>query len=391
MITDAARENEIIIVRQDLRKQCRAVSEDRNIERQESAKSPKKKLFGMNLPTFGRSSTPAPPMPSKAAQVFGQAPRNPTIAVVRPIKPAGPFKTPTKTSRSDTTKSLPAKILNEGTHTRSHHSGAARRNRAASRRSPSRGGRQSSDTENTPPMPSAKHSFESGRPPIPPAKDTPPESRATVKPTSPLRRTAPSQRLHESYAANSDAPAPSRFSAFSLFPSPSKLQSTEEAGDTLTKYIPCTADEYQKLIAGEPLSWGSTTAEDDSSREQSAIHETAVDGKLEEEQPTCSNRQSEDQSRGAYTERKDSRDAFRDFMPLASPRFPPPDRTSVEYPYAYNDGTTRQYSPLQPRFYSPSNRSVQMFAEGETPSKNVSHSCFVASHLPQTSGSVGPA
>jgi hypothetical protein len=378
-------------VRQDLRKECRAISEDRNADRQKPARSPKKKLFGMQMPTFGRSSTPAPHMASKAAQVFGQAPRNPTIAVVRPIKPAGPFNTPTKAPRSDTTKSLPAKILNPDTHTRSHHSGAARRNRAASRRSPPSAGRHSSDTENTPPQPSAKHSFESGCPPIPPAKDTPPENRATVQPMSPLRRTAPSQRLHESYAASSDDPAVSRFSAFALSPPLSKPQSAEDSGENLTKYIPCAADEYQKLIAGEPLPWGSSTAEDDSSREQSAIHAISVDNKLEEEQLAQSNGQSEDQGHGAYTERKDSRDAFRDFMPLASPRFPPPDHTSVEYPYAYNDRTARQYSPLPPRFYSPSNRSVQMFADGETPSRNVSHTCLVASHLPQTSKSVGLA
>jgi hypothetical protein len=358
-------------VRQDLREQCRAVSEDRNSERQGPVKSPKKKLFGMHLPTFGRTSTPAPPMPSKAAQVFGQAPRNPTKVVVRPIKPAGPFNTPTKASRSDTTKSLPAKILNQDTHTRRHHNGAARRNRAASRRSPPRGRRQSLDAENTPPVPGVNRSFESGPPPTPPAKDTPPESRAIVQPTSPLRRTAPSQHLRESYSVNDDALVQLQFPAFALSPSPSKSHNAEDAGKSPTKYLPCTADEYQKLIAGEVLPWDSTTTKDDSSREQSAIHESSVDS-IGDEQPTRSDRWSEDQGHSAYTERKDSRDAFRDFMPLSSPQSPLPGRTSGQYQYAYSDRLSPQYSPLQPRFYSPSNRSVQMFAEGETPSKNVS-------------------
>lgn len=388
-VTESTEPDEIVIKRQDLRKQCRAVGEEKQAEPHEPPKSPKKKLFGLNIPTFGRSSTPAPPMPSKAAQVFGEAPRNPTKAVVRPIKPAMPFNTPTKASRSDTSKSLPAKILNQGSHTRSHHSGATRRNRAANRRSPPREGKQSSDTENTPPMPRGQHSFGSGPPPTPPAKDTPPENRATEQPMSPLRRTAPSDQLREKYAddlrakyaVNGVLPVHLPFPGFA--PSPLwdyRSDHPHHAAKSPTKYQPCTADEYQELIGGTPLPWGSTTTKDDSSGKRSTVHETTTEGT----QSAHADRWSEGQERTVYSERKDSRDAFRDFMPLASPRFPPP--PSEEYQYAYSD---REYSPLKPRFYSPSNRSVEMFAEGETPSKNVSERSFLVSHLPRISGSVG--
>jgi hypothetical protein len=360
----------VIITRRDLRKQCRAVSEERKADPQQPPpKSPKKKLFGMHIPTFGRTSTPAPPMPSKAAQVFGQAPRNPTIAVLRPIKPAMPFKTPTKAPRSDMTKSLPAKILNQDSHTRSHHSGAARRNRAANRRSPP--GKQSSDTENTPPMPRGQHSFGSGPPPTPPAKDTPPENRE--QPVSPLRRTAPSDQLREKYANDLRAkyavdgvlPAHLPFPGFA--PSPLYPYHIQDAGKSPKKYQPCTAEEYQELIGGDPLPWGSTTTKDDSSGKRSTVPETMSEGKHEEQpqQSSHSDCRSEGQNRT-----QDCRDAFCDSLHVASPRFHPP--TSEEYQYMYSDGVSREYSPLKPRFYSPSNRSVEAFAEGETPSKNVS-------------------
>jgi hypothetical protein len=394
-VTESAGPDEVIITRQDLRKQCRAASEEKKAELQEPPKSPKKKLFGLNIPTFGRSSTPAPSMPSKAAQVFGEAPRNPTMAVVRPFKPAMPFNTPTMASRSDTSKSLPAKILNQDSHTRSHHSGAARRNRAASRRSPPR--KQSSDAENTPPMPMPRgqHSFESGAPPTPPAKDTPPENRATDQPMSPLRRTAPSDQLREKYiddlrakyAVNGVLPVHLPFPGFA--PSPLlPYRSDDNPQDTAkspTKYVPYTANEYQELIGGNPVPWGSTTTQGNSSGKRSAVHETASEGKAEDEQPqqpaALNNRYSDPQGHTVYLERKGSRDAFKDFMPSASPRFPPP---TSEYQYVYSD---REYSPLKPRFYSPSNRSVEMFAEGETPSKNVSERS-APSHLPRMSGSV---
>lgn len=362
-------------MRQDLRKECRAASEEQKSERQEPARSPKKKLFGMHLPTFGRSSTPTPPMPSKAAQVFGQEPRNPTKVVVRPIKPAEALKTPTKAPRSDTAKSLPAKLLNQDVYTRSHHSGAARRNRAVSRRSPPRISKQSSNVENTPPVPGPNSPFESGPPPTPPAKDTPPEGRASVQPTSPLRRTAPSDRLRESYGADLNVGMQLRFPAFALSPSPSKHHSPEHAGKSPTKHVPSTADEYQKLISGQPLPWPSPIR-DSPTREQEDSHDVPIKAKLADEYTQDlshrADRWSAEKHRGENEEQGSKRDVQESHEVSDSLPFPPFEPTKEERHFVFSDRESWHYSPLQPRFYSPSNRSVQGFAAGETPSKNVS-------------------
>jgi hypothetical protein len=324
----------------------------------------------MHLPTFGRNSTPTPPMPSKAAQVLGQEPRNPRKIVVQPIKPAVPYKTPTKTLRSDTANALPAKLLNQGNYTHSHHNGATCRSRTASRRSPSRGSKQSSDAENTPPIPVLNSSFELSSPPTPPAKDTPPDGRIILQPTSPLRRAAPSDRLRESYSANVNTRL--QFPTFALSPLPSKALSTENAGKSPTKYLPCSADEYQQLLAGEPLPWASL-AKDGSKHKKNEFGGTQMAGNCEESLlVTFPDRRGEEKHYKEDGKPEESQSAplvRRQLDPLQLPR---PDRWSEGQQSICGNHDNRHYSPLQPRFYSPSNRSVQMFAEGETPSKNVS-------------------
>jgi hypothetical protein len=361
-------------VRQDLRKECRAASAEQKSERQEPARSPKKKLFGMHLPTFGRSSTPTPPMPSKAAQVFGQTPRNPTKVVVRPIKPAAIMNTPTKAPRSDTAKSLPAKLLNQDVYSRSHHSSAARRNRAVSRRSPPRINKQPSNVENTPPVPSLTSSFEFA-PPTPPKKDTPPDGRASVQPTSPLRRTAPSDRLRESYGADLNVATQLRFPAFALSPTPSKRYSHEHGAKSPTKHVRSTADEYQKLIAGQALPWPSPTR-DDPVQEQEGCQETPSQAKHKRElSETLSHRADRWSAEERYCERNEqggSRDVRVSNETEGLLPFPPSERDGEQYQSVHSDRESQHYSPLQPRFYSPSNHSAHGFAEGETPSKNVS-------------------
>jgi hypothetical protein len=379
-------------VRQDLRKECRAASEEQTGQRQEPVKSPKKKLFGIHFPTFGRSPTPTPPMPSKAAQVLGQAPRNPTKVVIRPIVPSGLY-TPTKAARSDTARSLPAKLLNQDTHVRSHHTGAARRNRAVSRRSPPRISKQPSIAETSLPAPGLVSSFESGPPPTPPAKDTPPEGRATVQPSSPLRRTAPSDRLRESYSANCSAVAQLRFPAFALSPSPTKLHSPGIADRSPTKHVPSTADDYQRLIAGQPLPWPSP-ARDDSRPELEDQRTASITRKVEEGQDLDSSYPhlwNAEKYRDQHEQHIRSHDDTASFRLSQPPQFPAAfDRKSEESQYVYSDRGSRHYSPLQPRFYSPSDRSVQKFAEGETPSKNVSAvaPASTLSHLLEVGGAV---
>jgi len=328
----------------------------------------------MNMPSFGRSNTPVPAMPSKAAQILGQEPRNPTKAVVRPIKPAGGIKTPTKAPRSDTSKSLPAKLLSQSTYTRSHHTTTARRNRAANRRSPS-SNKLSTDTgaENTPPSLNADASFESTAPPTPPAKDTPPECRPAGRSASPLRRAAPgTDRLRETYQADVDDGVMSQFPAFALSPSPTKVHSAETAGKSPTKHLPTTADEYHKLIAGEPLPWASIVQDSSPGQHQiSPLTFSPLGGTLAGPLDMPAKHWSEEDYRNyCHQSSKDSHSAPLDGENRASLHVPREERRSEDY--LQNNRHSRLYSPLPPRFYSPSNRSVQLFAEGETPSKNVS-------------------
>jgi hypothetical protein len=379
----ATGEDEIIVLRQDLREECRAATAEKKAERQDPMKSPKKKLFGMNLPSFGRS-TPAPPMPSKAAQVLGQEPRNPTKVVVRPIKPAGPIKTPTKAPRSDTSKSLPAKLLSQSTYTRSHHSSAARRNRASSRKSPPRGSKQSSDAEDAPLTSNVNASFESTAPPTPPAKDTPPECKATSRAASPLRRAAPgSDRLRENYQADVDNGEMLKFPVFALSPSPTKDHNAENTGKSPTKHLPCTAEEYHKLIAGEPLPWAFSPQGDSSrSRKVSPLRFSPLGGNLAGPLDMPAKRWSEEDYYEQYGEPQDSHSAPLEGENRVSLQLPPQERRSEDYVQSNRD--SRHYSPLRPRFYSPSDRSVQLFADGETPSKNVSARSFLPFHTSLT-------
>jgi hypothetical protein len=293
-------------------------------------------------------------MPSKAAQVFGTAARQPKVITVRPIKPARPFEpTPTKAPRSDTSKSLPAKVIDPDSYAHRHRSGSSRRNRPVGRGSPSGGSptKQSSDAENAPPMPKFHASFESAIPPTPPAKDTPPDQRAA----SPLRRVAPAQDLRESYSESIgesyddnygrfiDKKVNLRYPDFALSPLPSSdvLSGNSEASPTSpTKFRPYTADDYTKLIEGEALQW-------------------------------------------PYPERGDSLkrpENKRDVTTLVSPMFETPklrrpDRRSEEHQGGDREGA--HYSPLQPRFYSPKHLAARGFAEGESPSKNVSAPSFL--------------
>lgn len=323
------------------------------------------------MPSFGRSNTPAPPMPSKAAQVLGQEPRNPTKAEVRPIKPASEIKTPTKAPRSDTSKSLPAKLLSQSTYTRSHHTSAARRNRAANRRSPS-GNKHTANAENLPPELSVNASFESAAPPTPPAKDTPPECKPAGRSASPLRRAPPgTNRLRDDYEADEGDGVMSQFPAFALSPSPGKAYNAEGAGKSPTKHLPCTANEYHKLIAGEPLPWASLAQDSSPGQNQiSPLSFSPLGGNLAGPLNMPAKHWSEEGYYNYRHESKDSHSAPLDSDNRASLQMPREDRRSEDY--LQSNRNSRRYSPLPPRFYSPSDRSVQLFADGETPSKNVS-------------------
>lgn len=270
-------------------------------------------------------------MPTKAAQVLGTTPsRKPRRIAPRPIKSARALKTPTKVPRTDTARSLPGKAYNENNATRTHQSGPSRPNRTTGRRSPGK--------ENLQPQGQAvaNTSFESMPPPTPPAKDTPPESRLLVNPSSPLRRAPSHEDLRESYGGLPDrgTQVQLQFPMFALSPSPLKTAIHGNGGASPTKFRPYTAEDYTKLIEGEVLQWPYP-------------EEDGVFGAKE-------------RGRSAPLATGDS-----DLLQL-----PHADRWSEDN--HYNERLGRRLSPLPPRFYSPSDRSVQLFKDGESPSQNVS-------------------
>lgn len=281
-------------------------------------------------------------MPSKAAQILGAnatPAHKPHRIQPRPIKSAQVLRTPTKTSRSGLVgKPLPAKVY-VNNYTKTHHS------------APTRGSRTilQNGKENTPPhgQTTASSSFESVPPPTPPAKDTPPEFRLPANPPSPLRRAPSHDDLRESYGGVPDRGTQVQlpFPMFALSPSPPKTAIQSNAGMSPSKFRPYTAEDYTKLIAGEPLHW----RDPDEDRESEKKH-------------------------GNFS------------APLAKESY-----VSLQLPLSsrsddnhYNERLGRRLSPLPPRFYSPSNRSIQLFQDGESPSQNVSDKrSFLATHSRQ--------
>lgn len=270
-----------------------------------------------------------PAMPAKAAQVLGATPsRKPRRIQPRPIRSAQVLKTPTKIARSETGKSLPAKVYGNN-YARTHHSNAARGNRTTGRRSPGK--------ENTPPhgQTTANSSFESMPPPTPPAKDTPPEFRLPANPPSPLRRAPSHDDLRESYGVMPDRGTQSQlpFPMFALSPLPPKTAIQGNGGMSPTKFRPYTAEDYTKLIEGEAPQWPYP--------DEDVVSEV---------------------KKGNYSAplAKDSHELLQ--LP----------QSSHSDDNHYNERLDRRLSPLPPRFYSPSDRSVQLFKDGESPSQNVS-------------------
>ncbi|KAF2126249.1 hypothetical protein P153DRAFT_388994 [Dothidotthia symphoricarpi CBS 119687] len=329
---DVADGEAIYIRTEDLRLRCRAANgeykpdRDEIAKREDVSKSPKKKLFGVSFPTFSRTSTatPTPPMPSKAAQVLGTEARKPRRIEVRPIKPADPIETPTKAPRSDTTTSLPSKVLEASCVQRYHSS--PRRNRAASRKSSGGRGAHSSTVHQN-----LNSSSDVVAPPTPPAKDTPPDSRPAPRASSPLRRAPPSEDLREEYGELVDRGMKLQFPTFALSPSPPKTAIPGVGGVSPAKFRPYTAEDYAKLIEGEALQWPYLEEGD---AKQEGNHSAPLEGESRE---------------------------------LLQPRH---DRRSEDKDYTAR--VARQLSPmaLYPRFYSPSSHPVGLFVEGESPSKN---------------------
>lgn len=337
LLTNAgiADENGIYIRREDLRARCRVANEEQQLA-PESVKSPKKKLLAIrNL--FKRTSTePAPHMPTKAAEVFGTVPRQHRVVEARPIMPARVFElTPTKPSRSDTTKSLPGKIVDPHSYARRRRADSPRRNRSNGCSLPGRGSpsRQRGGGEKTPAT-KAGVSSESAIPPTPPAKDTPPEFRVQ----SPLRRADPISDLRETYETYETHESGLgegvglRFPEFKQTP---PLAPKDQSGNVCASpeiSHKLDAEAYRKLILGEVTEW-------------------------------------------PYAEHTDSlpKPEGKRALPLPGAKL-----DTLQLPAPNRD----HHSRIAPRFYSPLDPPACGFAEGESPSKNVS--------LPSPSLTVGP-
>ena len=212
---------------------------------------------------------------------------------------------------------------------RAHYSTSTRRNRTTGRKSP--------EQKNIPlhEQAAANSSFDSMTPPTPPAKDTPPKPRLAVNPPSPLRRAPPHEDLRECYGDLSDRGSHEQlqFPMFALSPSPLKTAIQGKGGVSPTKFCPYTVEDYSKLIEGEALQWP-YPEEDEVSEVKAGGHSAPLVA--------------------------ESRHSLQ--LPLSS-------RSEDRH---YNERLGRRLSPLPPRFYSPSNRSVQLFGDGESPSQNVS-------------------
>jgi hypothetical protein len=155
------------------------------------AKSPKKKFFGLKLPSFKSFASsskaaippplPTPPlvssMSSKAAQVLGAPPprnRARRPEVTRPI-------------RSETTKSLPGMVKDHSRVSKPYATAGQRH--ARSTPVPARPDHLRTQKTSPPALPAAfnrdiQASSESPQPPTPPEKDTPPVAKVTKKPSA---------------------------------------------------------------------------------------------------------------------------------------------------------------------------------------------------------------
>lgn len=357
---------EVVIERHDLRDQCKIANPEK---REETGKSPKKKFLGMTFP-FGRSQAPMakPLMTSKAAQVLGEAPRIVRRIEAEPILPPDFDCTPTKAPRSNTAKSLPDKIMNQDDYARNHHRNAARRHRTATRRSPPRTDRQQIDMMHPVPALNASYTSASPQPPTPPAKDTPPDGKAILRPASPLRRAAASDRLHQTFKAQPGLEVKMQYPAFALSPWLSTTGSVKDPEKKQANFQPYTAGEYQNMIVGTPFPFASE--QDTGISETGAAHNPSP---ASEKALAPSLYDTDKHSDGRYSHcfgREDEQSSA--------------DRWSGQQ----YSGKTQDFGILQPVAYSQQRGSVGPFPGSETPSKIVSLFVVPASFTSTTTRSL---
>jgi hypothetical protein len=291
----------------------------------EVLKSPKKKIFGMSLPSFGKSTTTLqaplpPPMPSKAAEVLGTKARPPVSPTTGRRSHPRPWRPVPRPPRSDTSKSLPTALYEPPSHHRrpNQHGSLQSRNRTPVRRTHSR---------KTTPQASPKKNRETtneavspgqGPPPTPPKKDTPPDSKDKAS-------SGNEQGLAE--------PTELKVKVPNFLTSAKPVAS--DGGKSPTKFCPFSAEDYAKLVEPQPIA--SARADMDNAAVE-------LDG--------------------------DSRYAlFKGDNTQQQEKYPQWWREECEKRFKDSNG---ELPPLEPRFYSPSVYQASLF-DGTRPSQNVSH------------------
>ncbi|USP77829.1 hypothetical protein yc1106_05103 [Curvularia clavata] len=343
------REDEVYIRTVDLRPQCRAANKDEQPALEEASKSPKKKLFQNLRNAFSKSSGTIPSpfstavpvlMPSKAAQILGEAERQPQVIEARPIKPALPPVPEVEWPLHS--KSMP----DFANHDDYHEKGSLRRPRTGDRHSsPSRDGlnKQSSDTRHIIPVVHVKESQES-IPPTPPAKDTPPYPRTG----SPLRRVGPAHDLRQSYDAEIEGNMLVEIPDLGRSAPSTPEVVSESDPDSPSKFIPYHAETYERLTDEEPAS--RFPARNDSLN------------RAEDKRNDCLKQME------LSVPSEGKRSALVDGSHLKRPQLPPLGSKSDNGPSGIRE--QKSFSPLKPHFYSPKHPPALGFRKGETPSKN---------------------
>lgn len=271
----------------------------------------------MSIP-FSRANTPsAPPMPSKAAQLLGT-----DTGVTANTSPSSMRRNPPRhiksTPRSDTSKSLPAKILD-------HHGHSRRPNQYGSPRARNRMPSHQMRTSEKAVHGGGPKALEGilgsssslGNPPTPPAKDTPRDIKAKVEPEGP---TIPN------------------------FFTPAKPVSSS-GGRSPTKFCPYTAEDYAQLIELHPV--------------------LSVHGQV-----GCTEPEGVVSELEGDTEYPDLNEA------LVVQMKEPQERDELQKNYSPNK--LNGEGLLKPAFYSPDSFAASLF-EGGRPSHNVS-TCLLPSH-----------
>ncbi|KAF2015474.1 hypothetical protein BU24DRAFT_491714 [Aaosphaeria arxii CBS 175.79] len=317
---------------------------EKPIKKSNSLKSPIKKMFGnLGLPSFLSSnndaagpSTPPPPMPLKAAKLLGTDSQQGRGYTYRPWN---------HTLRSTTSKSLPSKI--QDPQSRVRHPRPRSPPRTALRTSFHKKSSSRDKVTMTKKRPVKKPLWATETPhvpPTPPAKDTPPDVPENMLGWTQSKRVM-KDRAKEEYrnrARNGDPipKMPNFYTTAPLIP--------EGGGESPTKFVPYTAEDYAKLIEAPDIM---------SARgEMGYATNNPFENSDNEQEPE--NEQDEDDMHPALRQEKGKGKVIEQVSPTQQ-------NVAQRYWAQHNFAD----SPLKPRFFTPTGLSIKGFEE-DRPSRN---------------------